>query len=68
MFQTRPKTPGLWVSLRFRDGEVLEGILPNNLLLLESAGFTVIPPDPVGNLQRIWVPRGSLAAVEVREW
>lgn len=65
VFQTRPKTPGLWVSLRFRDGEVMEGILPNNLLLLESAGFTVIPPDPFGNLQRLWVPRGSLVAVEV---
>jgi hypothetical protein len=65
VFQTRPKTPGLWVSLRFRDGEVLEGILPNNLLQLENAGFTVIPPDPFGNLQRIWVPRVSLMAVEV---
>jgi hypothetical protein len=65
VFQTRPKTPGLWVNLRFRDGEVLEGILPNNLLLLESAGFTVIPPDPFGNLQRIWAPRASLIAVEV---
>jgi len=65
VFQTRPKTPGLWVSLRFRDGEVLEGIFPNNLLLLENAGFTVIPPDPFGNLQRLWVPRGSLASVEV---
>ena len=64
-FQTRPKTPGLWVNLRFRDGEVLEGILANNLLLLESAGFTVTPPDPSGNLQRIWVPRSSLLAVEV---
>jgi hypothetical protein len=65
VFQTRPKTPGLWVNLRFRDGEVLEGILPNNLLLVENAGFTVIPPDPSGNLQRIWVPRSSLVAVEV---
>uniref|UniRef100_Q01SN9 Uncharacterized protein n=1 Tax=Solibacter usitatus (strain Ellin6076) TaxID=234267 RepID=Q01SN9_SOLUE len=65
VFQTRPKTSGLWVSLRFRDGEVLEGILPNNLLLLESTGFTVIPPDPFGNLQRVWVPRASLLSVEV---
>jgi hypothetical protein len=65
VFQTRPKTPGLWVSLRLRDGELLEGILPNNLLLLESTGFTVIPPDPFGNLQRLWVPRASLLSVEV---
>jgi hypothetical protein len=65
VFQTRPKTPGLWVSLRFRDGEVLEGILPNNLLLLESTGFAVIPPEPFGNVQRVWVPRASLLSVEV---
>ena len=65
VFQTRPKTPGLWVTLRFRDGEVIEGMLPNNLLQLENAGFTVIPPDPFGNLQRLWVPRGSLLSVEV---
>ena len=64
-FQTRPKIAGLWVNLRFRDGTALEGIIPNNLMLLEPLGFTVTPPDSVGNLQRLWVPRQSLAAVEV---
>lgn len=64
-FLTRPKMEGLWVSLTFRDGEVLEGILPNNLLLVEPNGFTVIPPDPNGNQQRLFVPRESLHAVEV---
>lgn len=65
VFQTRPKMAGLWVNLRFRDGSVLEGILPNNLMLLEGSGFTVIPPDSFGNQQRVWAPRGSLVAVEV---
>ena len=65
VFQTRPKMAGLWVSLRFRDGGVLEGIIPNNLMLLEGSGFTVIPPDSFGNQQRVWVPRGSLVALEV---
>ena len=65
VFQTRPKMAGLWVSLRFRDGGVLEGIIPNDLMLLEGSGFTVIPPDSFGNQQRVWVPRGSLAALEV---
>lgn len=64
-FQTRPKMAGLWVSLRFRDNSVLEGIIPNNLILLEPTGFTVIPPDSFGNHQRVWAPRQSLAAVEV---
>ena len=65
VFQTRPKTAGLWVSLRFRDGDVLEGIMANNLVLLEANGFTVIPPDSSGNEQRVWAPRGSLATLEV---
>ncbi len=65
VFQTRPKMAGLWVNLRFRDGGVLEGIIPNNLMLLEGSGFTVIPPDSFGNQQRVWAPRGSLVAVEV---
>ena len=65
VFQTRPKMAGLWVCLRFRDGAVLEGIIPNNLMQLEPGGFTVIPPDSFGNRQRVWVPRLSLIAVEV---
>ena len=65
VFQTRPKIAGLWVNLRFRDGGALEGIIPNNLMLLEGNGFTVIPPDSFGNRQRVWAPRSSLVAVEV---
>jgi hypothetical protein len=64
-FQTRPKMAGLWVQLRFRDGEMLEGIIPNNLMGIEPGGFSVIPPDPFANTQRIFVPRSALAGVEV---
>ena len=64
-FQTRPKMAGLWVSLRFRDGETLEGIMPNNLLQLENQGFSIIPPDSYGNQQRVFAPRTALAEVEV---
>ena len=63
-FLTRPKTAGLWVSLRFRDGETLEGVMPNNLLQLEHYGFTIIPPDSSSN-QRIFAPRSALVEVEV---
>jgi hypothetical protein len=65
VFLTRPKMAGLWVSLRFRDGEVLEGILPNNLLQIDAHGFVVVPPDPYGNRQRVFVPRAALLGVEV---
>jgi hypothetical protein len=65
VFSTRPKIEGLWVSLEFRDGDVLEGVLANNLLQVEAAGFTVIPPDPYSNNQRVFVPRVALRAVQV---
>ena len=65
VFNTRPKMEGLWVSLQFRDGEVMEGIMPNNLLQLEPFGFTVIPPDPYSNHQRVFIPRAAVESVEV---
>jgi hypothetical protein len=64
-FATRPKAAGLWVRLRFRDGDSIEGILPNNLLLHEPAGFSIIPPDPTFQNQRIFVPRPALTEVQV---
>ena len=53
------------MSFRFRDGEVMEGIIPNNLLQIGHHGFVVIPPDPYGNQQRVFVPRQAVLAVEV---
>ena len=65
VFASRPKLDGLWVRLRFKDSEVVEGILPNNLLLVDSAGFTITPPDPYANSQKIFVPRLALAELTV---
>jgi len=64
-FAARPKTPGLWVRLVFRDHDSIEGMIPNNLMLLESSGFSIIPPDPTFQNQRIFVPRAALADVQV---
>jgi hypothetical protein len=65
VFNTRPKMEGLWVNFRFRDNDVMEGVMPNNLLQLEHYGFTVIPPDPYSNNQRVFIPRVALRSVEV---
>jgi hypothetical protein len=65
VFNTRPKTDGLWVRMELRDGEVLEGILPNNLLQLTSEGFTVTPPDAYSNNQKLFVPRAALTRINV---
>jgi hypothetical protein len=65
VFLTRPKMDGLWVRLRFRDNDVMEGVMPNNLLQVEQYGFTVVPPDSYGNRQRVFIPRQALRSVEV---
>jgi hypothetical protein len=65
VFSTRPKMDGLWVRVKFRDGEVMDGILANNLLLLEAQGFTLVPPDPYANNQRLFVPRIALSELQV---
>lgn len=64
-FATRPRTEGLWVRLKFRDNEVLEGMMANELTQLSAEGFLVIPPDSRGNTQRIFVPRSALSALTV---
>jgi hypothetical protein len=64
-FTSRPRTEGLWVRLRFRDNEIIEGMMPNDLLQDGSDGFSVIPPDTGSNTQRIFVPRSALAEMTV---
>jgi hypothetical protein len=65
VFHTRPKMDGLWVRMRFRDGDVMDGILSNNLLQLEPYGFTFIPPEPYSNNQKIFCPREALSEFHV---
>ncbi|MDP9112313.1 MAG: hypothetical protein M3O20_01375 [Acidobacteriota bacterium] len=64
-FASRPKAPGLWVRLVFLDNDSTEGMLPNNLMLLEPNGFFITPPDPSFQNQRIFVPRVALREVQV---
>lgn len=61
-FLNRPRLDGLWVRLTFRDGDTLEGVMPNNLLEMEAAGLHLIPPD---SAQRVFVPRTALRSVQV---
>lgn len=64
-FLSRPKLDGLWVRLRFRDGDTLEGIVPNNLLELLDRGVQITPPDMHGPTGRIFIPRAALAELTV---
>jgi hypothetical protein len=64
-FLSRPKLDGLWVKLRYSDGETLEGVIPNDLLNLLDNGVQITPPDLNSNTDRIFVPRGALREITV---
>ena len=64
-FLSRPKLEGLWVRLRFRDGDQLEGVIPNDLLGLLDNGVHITPPDFNSNTDRIFVPRAALTELTV---
>jgi hypothetical protein len=64
-FANRPRTEGLWVRLRFKDNEVLEGMMPNDLSQTTADGFLINPPDLRSNTQRVFVPRSALASLTV---
>ena len=64
-FTTRPRTEGLWVRLKFKDSDIIEGILPNDLTQNPAEGFLINPPDLRSNTQRVFVPREALTSVTV---
>ena len=64
-FTTRPRTEGLWVRVRFRDNEVMEGMMPNDLAQALPEGYLLNPPDTRSNTQRIFVPRTAVSALTV---
>jgi len=64
-FTTRPRTEGLWVRLRFKDNDQLEGMMPNDLTQFMPEGYLVNPPDTRSNTQRIFVPRSALTELTV---
>jgi Family of unknown function (DUF6982) len=64
-FASRPRVEGLWVRLRFSDGETLEALMPNDLTQVRPEGFFLNPPDMRGNVQRIFIPRGALTELTV---
>jgi hypothetical protein len=64
-FLSRPKLDGLWVRLRFRDDETIEGVVPNDLLSLLDRGVQITPPDLHGTTLKIFIPRTALTEMTV---
>jgi hypothetical protein len=64
-FLSRPKLDGLWLRLRYLDGETLEGGVPNDLLSLLDNGVQITPPDVNSTTDRIFIPRTALSEITV---
>jgi Family of unknown function (DUF6982) len=64
-FLSRPKLDGLWVRLRYADGESLEGLIPNDLISLLDNGLHITPPDLNSSTDHIFIPRSALSEVTV---
>ena len=64
-FTSRPRTEGLWVRVKFRDNEIMEGMMPNDLAQVLPEGYLLNPPDSHSNTQRVFVPRSAVSALTV---
>ncbi len=68
-FLARPRSEGLWLRMTFRSGDLLEGLAPTDLTLLDSLiadlGLFVTPPDTRSNTQRIYIPRDALTEIQL---
>ena len=68
-FLARPRAEGLWLRLTLADKEVLEGLAPLDLSLvdglLNDSGLYLIPPDIRSNTQRLFLPRASFVDLQL---
>jgi hypothetical protein len=64
-FITRPRSQGLWVRVRLKDNDLIEGLAQNDLTLIEGEGLFLIPPDTRSNTQRIFLPRQAVAELDI---
>lgn len=64
-FRARPKTAGLWLEITVHGGDRIQGIVANDLLLFDSKGFAITPPEVAGNTQKVFIPRKSVERAEI---
>lgn len=56
---------GIWVRIRFVDGEVSEGLVPNSLAFVVDPAFYLKPADLFSNNVMIYVLKKALLSLEV---
>lgn len=78
-FLARPRSDGLWIRLTFRSAgpappdvrapDLIEGLAVSDVSLfddfLSDLGLFLTPPDTRSNTQRIFIPRSSIADLQV---
>ncbi len=58
--ENAPVMEGLWVRVRFHDGEAIEGLISNTHDHVLGTGFFMMPTDPNGNNRLIYVIKSRL--------
>src|SRR5256885_16132916 len=53
-FTTRPRSEGLWERIKFKDGEILEGLMPTELALTTAEGFLTNRRDWRSNVPKFF--------------
>ena len=64
-FDSHPPVEGLWVRIKYFDGEASEGVVHNSLHHLTSPGFFLKPPDQESNNEYVYVLKTSLTDFRV---
>jgi hypothetical protein len=64
-FVNTPTILGVWVQVRFKDNEYLEGVIHNSIHHLIDPGFFLKPPDPNSNNEMIYVLKSSIVDYRV---
>jgi hypothetical protein len=64
-FEGHPAIEGLWVRLKFLDGEWTEGVVRNSHHFLTEPGFLVKPPDPQSNNDILYIIKAFLTEFQV---
>jgi hypothetical protein len=64
-FEGHPAIEGLWVRLKFQDGEWTEGVVRNSRHFMTEPGFLVKPPDPQSNNEILYIIKAFLTEFQV---
>lgn len=65
VFLSRPRMNGLWVRMTFKDAEILDGLISQDLLSHDALGYHVTLPDVYSNNLKIYIPRSALVGMQV---